>query len=97
MNIRRFEHDCRRREFRSRQHMLAAAGAWVLVLHVATGAALFLILAVLFFQTAADEARRYRRTGCSLQTRRSIWKGSAPIDRANRSLLGAWRYPWSAQ
>lgn len=88
-----FEHDFRRREFRHRQWTLALCGFFQIVLLVITMHPVPAGLAAMFFQVAADEARRYRRTGCTLQTRRSIWKGSTPIDAASRRLLNGWTYP----
>lgn len=99
MNARRLErqseHQFRSAEFRSRQYCLVASAAWCIALFIACDYWLFVALAALMLQTATDEARRYRRTGCRFQTRRSIWKGTTAIDAAQRPLLGGWQYPFA--
>lgn len=95
--IRRGDHEFKRREFRHRQQMLGGGALLYVVLYALTGNPVVVGLAALFLQVATDEARRFRRTGTTLQTRRSIWKGTTPIDVASRRLLDGWTYPGASR
>lgn len=92
--LHKMDHDWRRSAFRWRQFELVAGAAIM-----AGGFALHryqwaLAVAVLMVQTATDEALRYRRTGHNHQTKRSIVRGSCPIDKACQQKLprDCWDY-----
>lgn len=83
------DNEDRRRAFRWRQIELIASSLPWLVLG-GTLAPWALAVFVLLVICARDEALRFRATGQILQTRRALWVGATPHDRAHRHLLNGW-------
>ena len=87
--FRLLDNEDRRRAFRWRQAELILASSPWLVAGV-TGFPWALALAALLITIARDEVLRFRSPGQTVQTRRALWVGANPHDRANRHLLNGW-------
>ncbi len=93
--MRQFDKDMKREQFRLRQRMLAFVAAFELVFFAVSDHWLFAALALLVIQTGVVEALRFRKAGHTHQTRRTIWRGSTPVDVRARPKLYGWK-PWQA-
>ncbi len=80
-------HD-RLRAFRDRQLVMAACALNFLLW--SNFSDWLLAPAMLVIQAGWIEALRFRRTGCIVMTRRSIWIGATPVDARARHLLNGW-------
>lgn len=92
--LHKLDHDWRRQTFRRRQFDLISYAAMWLAGFLWLDYVWMILPALTMIECARDEALRYRRTGHYHQTKRSIVRGSCPIDKACQQKLprDCWDY-----